>query len=85
MIECQGAWKWECGSRSSVPLPSPQVLNSLKSSLHSLVAMGHHLRKTIAIRKDELSKFDADLVSVEDEKAVADRTTRRLKDEMDDM
>jgi hypothetical protein len=37
------------------------------------------------MRKDELSKFDADLVAVEDEKTTADRTTRRLKDEMEDM
>lgn len=61
------------------------MLNSLKSSLSDLVAMGQHVRKAIAERKSELSKFETDLTSVGDEKTSAERTVRRLKTEQEDM
>jgi hypothetical protein len=43
-----------------------------------MVTTGHQLRKTIAVRNDELSKFDTDIVAVVGEKTTAERTVRRL-------
>lgn len=62
-----------------------QVLNNLKFRLGDLVAMGLQLRRMITERTSELSKFETGLVSVSDEKTVAERTVRRLKAEQDDM
>lgn len=62
-----------------------QVLNNLKFRLGDLVAMGLQLRRMIAERTSELSKFETGLVSVSDEKTVAERTVRRLKAEQDDI
>lgn len=46
---------------------------------------GHQLRKSIAAREEELSKFDADFVAVDGEKTTAERTVRRLKDGQEDV
>jgi hypothetical protein len=62
-----------------------QVLNGLKSTLSELVSAGGHIRKTISERKAELNKFDHDLVHVDGQKGTAERITRRLKSEHDDM
>jgi hypothetical protein len=62
-----------------------QVLNSLKSQLSSLVALGAHQRKTIAVRKEELARFDVDVVAVSEERSTAEKAARRLKDEQEDM
>eukprot|EP00955_Chlamydomonas_euryale_P092817 364743-Chlamydomonas_euryale.AAC.16 len=62
-----------------------QALNGLKASLHEYVQRGAHVRKTIAERRGELSKFDTDLVHVSDERTHAERTTRRLKVEQEDI
>ncbi|GAX79378.1 hypothetical protein CEUSTIGMA_g6820.t1 [Chlamydomonas eustigma] len=62
-----------------------QVLNSLKSQLSSLVALGAHQRKTIMVRKDELARFDVDVVAVSEERTTAEKTARRLKDEQEDI
>ncbi|KXZ50957.1 hypothetical protein GPECTOR_14g201 [Gonium pectorale] len=62
-----------------------QVLNNLKSQLSDMVAAGHGLRRQIAERKADLSRFENEFSAALDEKGRGERTVRRLKLEQEDI